>query len=372
MPPGREVQELAGGSLLCGRLPRGCELCGRGSKMVLFVTGVCESNCFYCPLSNDRAHQDVIFADEMPVVSDTDVVYEAEAIGAEGVGISGGDPLCSLDRTIHYIQLLKSRFGPEFHVHLYTSQTDADESVVQALAAAGLDEIRFHPQTTDWRAVRTALRAGLDVGLEVPALPQSAPRLRQLAIRAEQIGVGFININELEASETNFQNLVGRGYRLTDLSSSSIAGSAEAAHEVVQWAAGHLSLSVHYCSARFKDTVQIRNRLERRLNNTIRPFEERDSSEPLLIIGIVRAPHGSALSTDTLDMLYRVLVDDFDVPPDMMNVDYGRRRIEIAPWILMEIADELRIVFPDTPALEIGIAYEYPSWDRLQTMFDPL
>ena len=55
-----------------------------------------------------------------------------------------------------------------------------------------------------------------------------------------------------------------------------------------------------------------------------------------------------------------------------MNIDTVRMRVEIAPWILEQIADEFKRLLPQDVTLEIGIALEYPSWDRLQTMFSPL
>ncbi|MHA1938285.1 MAG: radical SAM protein, partial [Candidatus Thorarchaeota archaeon] len=63
----RPVHKTQGNSLLVGAMPTGCKMCARGSKMVLFVTGICDSACFYCPLSQDKAGNDVVFADEMPV-----------------------------------------------------------------------------------------------------------------------------------------------------------------------------------------------------------------------------------------------------------------------------------------------------------------
>ncbi|TFH07450.1 MAG: 4Fe-4S cluster-binding domain-containing protein, partial [Candidatus Thorarchaeota archaeon] len=119
----RKIKKLQGGSLLVGNLPRGCKLCAKGSKMVLFVTGLCDSSCYYCPLSEEKAGIDVIFADEMPVTNEQNIIYETDAIRGEGAGISGGDPLCTLERTLDYIRLLKSKYGKEFHIHLYTSKT---------------------------------------------------------------------------------------------------------------------------------------------------------------------------------------------------------------------------------------------------------
>lgn len=369
----RESQEIEGDSVLVGTLPRGCSFCTRGSKMVLFVTGLCDSSCYYCPLSQDKSGRDVVFADEMPVSDDTDILFEARAIRGEGAGISGGDPLCHLERTLRYIRLLKEEFGSRFHLHLYTSQTDVSQEVLNELHRSGLDEIRFHPQTNDWSGIERAVKMGMSVGIEVPAIPGKHEALKKTAKRAEEIGVSFLNINELEASETNFDRLVSMGMRLTDMESASIEGSANTAREILDWSIDGLqNLSLHFCSARFKDSVQMRRRLERRLEQTKRSFEERDDPEPLLILGIIRAIHGRQLEHEQLASIHAVLQNQFDVPPDLMNIDESRKRIEIAPWVLEEIADSLREALAGTQELELGIAFEYPTWDRLQTMFNPL
>jgi pyruvate formate-lyase activating enzyme-like uncharacterized protein len=180
-------------------------------------------------------------------------------------------------------------------------------------------------------------------------------------------------MNELEASETNFEKLKFQGFRLTDLASASIAGSAEVAKEVLNWASGNLSkLSVHFCSASYKDGVQLRNRLERRLEQTIREFEERDENDSLLVLGVIRAVHGSKLDEVQLQKIHQILCHELGVPQDLLNIDTIRMRIEIAPWILDDNSDAVKISLEDIGPLEIGIAYEYPSWDRLQTMFEPV
>ncbi len=369
----RDIDTLEGGSLLVGHKPKGCEFCSKGSKMVLFVTGLCASSCYYCPLSSEKAGNDVIFADEMPVTQDQDLLFEAKMISAEGVGISGGDPLCQLERTNSYIRFLRDEFGPEFHIHLYTSETSVEASILQRLIESGLDELRFHPQTSDWSGIEIAVGLDIDVGIEVPVIPGKAASLIEIAKRAEQIGVKFLNMNELEMSETNFSKLRALGMRLTNMSSASVQGSRETAIEVLDWARENLTdLSVHFCSAQYKDTIQMRRRLERRLENIIRPFEISDEDEPLLILGIVRAPHKMELSDDELNKIYNFLSTEFDVPDDLMNIDLARKRVEIAPWIIDEIADDLRKIIGSQIHVEMGIAVEYPSWDRLQTMFDPL
>ena len=372
-PKNRETREIEGDSLLLGELPLGCTLCIKGSKMVLFVTGLCDSSCYYCPISQDKSGQDVIFADEMPVTDESDILFEAKAIKSEGAGISGGDPLCDLDRTLNYIRLLKQEYGLNYHLHLYTSQNDVSEDVLRSLHEAGLDEIRFHPQTNDWSGIQRAIEMDMLVGLEVPAIPGKQEDLKKIAKRAEEMGVSFLNINELEASETNFDRLVSMGMRLTNMESASIEGSASTAREFLEWSEDSLqNLSVHFCSARFKDSIQMRRRLERRLEQTIRNFEERDEQDPLLIVGVIRAVHGHQLEHEQLALIHTTLQNQFDVPTDLMNIDEIRNRVEVAPWVIEEISKQLREILVDMKDIEIGISFEYPTWDRLQTMFNPL
>jgi pyruvate formate-lyase activating enzyme-like uncharacterized protein len=157
------------------------------------------------------------------------------------------------------------------------------------------------------------------------------------------------------------------------MDSASIEGSAATARDVLEWSEKCLQrLSVHFCSARFKDAVQMRRRLERRLEQTIRDFEERDEQEPLLILGVIRAVHGKHLEHEQLTIIHTILQYQFDVPTDLMNIDETRKRVELAPWVVEEISEQLREILIEIKDLEIGIAFEYPTWDRLQTMFNPL
>jgi pyruvate formate-lyase activating enzyme-like uncharacterized protein len=369
----RTVRQLSGERLIVGESPPGCSLCEQGAKMVLFVTGLCESSCYYCPLSEGKMGVDTSYADEMPVREVYDILEEAESIDAEGAGLSGGDPLCNLERLLQHIQLLKGSLGSDFHLHLYTSRTDVGTRVLSELKEAGLDEIRFHPQTSDWSGIEAAIGLGMLVGIEVPAIPGKEDKLKETAIRAESIGVSFMNINELEASETNFERLRDLGMRLTSLDSASIEGSAETARHVIEWAVENLEhLTVHYCSARYKDAVQLRNRLLRRRENTIREFEEAVEDGPLLELGVIRARHGATILHEQLEEIHGLLESEYDVPREMMNIDSQRMRIEIAGWILEELAEELHEKLSHIDGLEMGIVIEYPTWDRFQTLFDPL
>lgn len=129
--------------------------------MVIFITGLCERNCFYCPVSEARRKKDLVFSNERPIRTDEDLIEEAISMDALGTGITGGEPLLRTERVVHYIRLLKDRFGTSHHIHLYTALAPGIE-VLESLRNAGLDEIRFHPPLNMWADVnRTPYRRSI-------------------------------------------------------------------------------------------------------------------------------------------------------------------------------------------------------------------
>ena len=125
-------------------LPDGCQFCVRGEKLVLFSTGLCPRKCYFCPVSDQKFGHDVSFANERKISSREDVILESEAMDAKGAGITGGDPLMKIERTVAYIKQLKEKYVVKFHIHLYTSLNLVTEENLKLLYDAGLDEIRFH------------------------------------------------------------------------------------------------------------------------------------------------------------------------------------------------------------------------------------
>lgn len=333
--------------------------------MVLFVTGVCRFRCFYCPVSERRNQIDITYANERTVETDGDVLDEARAMGASGTGITGGDPLGVVDRTEHYIRLLKGAFGPDHNIHLYTHEPNAGK--LERLAAAGLDEFRLHiphylwgPLTRDGGAYRAVLeeapRWGIRRGVEIPVLPDKEPELRRLMRALESIGVDFINLNELEYSATNESALNEHGYRVDPRNGFGVHGSRGVAERIVRGLP--LSVPVHYCSSRFKDGVQLRERLKRRAARTAPNFAQ-VTSDGTVVFGIVEAPGEPDLARvgARVARLGRLR-------PTSYRLDFERRRVELSAPALRRLAARL-----DLPAFEVE---EYPTADALEVERTPL
>ncbi|MCE8424127.1 MAG: radical SAM protein, partial [Candidatus Methanoperedens sp.] len=284
---------------------------------------ICGRNCFYCPVSNERKEKDVVFANERRVENDDDLIEEAASMDALGTGITGGEPLLRLERVIHYIKLLKGKFGSSHHIHLYTALSP-NKGVLESLGKAGLDEIRFHPSPDIWKninrtyyrdSIHAAHNLGISTGIEIPCLHSDLGGILSMLLEVE----GFLNLNELEFSETNACELKKRGFVPFDDVSSAARGSKEAASSLS-------GKKIHFCSSVFKDAVQLRERFKRIAKRTARDFDE-ITDDGTLVYAIIE---GDCLS---------LLIDE-GVTDDMYQVLQGS--IETAWWIASDLSQELK------------------------------
>ncbi len=334
-------------------LSSGCKFCRDGAKMVLFVTGLCHRDCFYCPVSEEKQQNDVTFANERPIFSHEDILCEAHSMQALGTGITGGEPLLVLERVLGHIKLLKDEFGPEHHIHLYTASTPSRE-ILEQLHSTGLDEIRFHPDIDTWdrldcsnlaTSIEEAKTVGLDVGIEIPSLP-GAQQVADFALKHSI----FLNLNELEFSQTNSQAMNQHGFSTLNDEGCAVAGSREKAEGIIEQCAG---LHTNFCSSGFKDRVQLRKRLLRTAQTTAREFDE-VTPDGTLLFGVLEGEVESIIG----------LLEQLDVPGNLYECT--RVRVELGWWVLEDIADEIDSAF--------SAWYEecYPTYGRMVVEKTPL
>ena len=253
----------------------GCELCFPGHKSVIFITGLCGDSCYYCPVGRHRLYHDVMYVNERKVGSLEEIVEEVTRSRSTGASITGGDPLAKPERTLEVIMMLKSVFGESFHIHLYTSGRYATQGLLKSLDNAGLDEIRFHPTLPGLeRRVETALRnTSMRVGIEVPGIPGSENWLLSLARYLDSVGGHFMNVNELEVSEANINQLASRGFK-TGPGGVVVKGSRETILRFMEMALEEgIKVPIHYCPASFKDSIQTRFRMMRTGRSSHRIYE---------------------------------------------------------------------------------------------------
>lgn len=249
-------------------IAEGCKYCVKGEKLVLFISGVCSRACFYCSLSVKRKNKDIVWANEKQCKNISNMLKEAKASKARGVGITGGDPLCKLARTIRYAKALKKVFGKSFHIHIYLPTKLVTRNKLKKLSLY-IDEVRFHPvfltnnieiikEEIEKIRLASKLWPKENIGIELPLLPDKFIETLRI-IRACSPFIGFVNLNELEISDTNF-NYVTQHYKLNQ-DTYTVKGSKETGLKIMRELMNS-KLKIHLCTTRTKNLYQYKNRLK--------------------------------------------------------------------------------------------------------------
>jgi len=359
-------------SIYTNPLSPACKMCEKGSKMVVLITGLCSAKCFYCPLSTRKLGKDKIFANEWELKNEEDtekLIHEAELIKATGAGITGGDPLLVWKRTKNYILILKNAFGSSFHIHMYTSGLKNSDHV-NDLVSAGLDEIRFHPAPEYWsdmpnspiiHSIKNAKNTSMDIAIEIPVIPNMDKKIILLINWANDIGIKWVNLNELEYSETNAKILNDKGFDVKDDISAAVKGSQESAYNIINKVSKlDLEIGVHYCSSSFKDATQLRNRIKRRARSVAKDFEV-ITNEGTILKGVIYVKNMS------LNDLYDLLKEEFNIEDSKLFVNKEKKRIELNILFLQKIAINLK-----KKDIKCFIVEEYPTADSLEVERIPL
>jgi hypothetical protein len=249
----------------------GCRYCVKGEKLVLFISGKCSRNCWYCSLSNKRKNIDKIWANEREIKNTRELIEEVKESNSKGMGITGGDPLLFIDRTIKFCKIAKKKLGKGFHIHIYLPTKLVDEEKLKE-SRKYIDEVRLHPEfliTGDKNKEEDIAKIILtskifgkqNTGIELPLIPEKRREILDFILQVEEF-IEFINLNELELSDTNY-NQVTRKYKLKE-GGYVIARSKEAGLWILDGLKKRKTrLKVHLCTADLKNNFQYKNRLKR-------------------------------------------------------------------------------------------------------------
>tara|TARA_B100001113_G_scaffold149481_1_gene122597 strand:+ start:1108 stop:2250 length:1143 start_codon:yes stop_codon:yes gene_type:complete len=349
----------------------GCIQCQMGSKLVLFITGHCHWMCDYCPLSENRREIDWMFANERRVdIGDWQaVIEEARAMNATGAGITGGDPVMARDRVLEACKILKNEFGDDFHLHMYTSIPFKAEWA-NDFAEAGLDEIRFHFLDMEsekyTQTMAACVESGMLTGVEIPCEPDKEDELMELLETMRDMPVQFLNLNELEITVGNHDNMEIRGFNLSEEITAGAAGSGELAtrmrDRVMAASIGAADpedgtvrepypYHLKFCTATYKDSGQLRRRFIRRGEHTISPHEIL-TEDGTLLFGAVDC------SQEDSEGWIEEIHTETGLPRRFMLYDSENERIELPLSMAEELVGDI-----DAP---ISLVEVHPTHERLE------
>jgi len=179
------------------------------------------------------------------------------------------------------------------------------------------------------------LETSTDAALEIPVILGMENGILSLIQWANNLGIKWINLNELECAERNADQFNSRNYAVKDDISAAVKGSQELAYHILDnIIQKDLEMGVHYCSSSFKDGVQLTNRIKRRAKSVAQDHEV-ITDEGTLLKGVI-------YTKTPLQGLYDLLKQEFDIDDNYIVLNVSKKRIELALWILEKIAPKLK------------------------------
>ncbi len=272
----------AGASIVWGWQSKACVECtGVGGSETFSTTFKCHRDCYFC-FNHNQADYEKFFREGCP----WEEGLERSARENEGklacVGLTGGEPLLNLEDSLLFLKRAQEKF-PGAHMRMYTSGDLLTEEGAARLRDAGLQEIRFSVKDFDpdelqervLEAMALAKRYIPDVMVEMPVIPGTGARMRELLRRFDEIGINGINMLEFCFPFCNWEEFDKRGliirnppfdvmYDYGYSGGLPIAGSEELVLELMLWALDEgLKLGMHYCSLDNKHRSEMRQMNER-------------------------------------------------------------------------------------------------------------
>jgi len=200
-----------------GKFPDGCRSCLLGTGLsAIRKTNKCNIVCKFCYNYGEL--------DAIPPVGEGlweiggTKFYEKDldlllSIQQKPTGISYVylEPFMEIEK---YYPVVEKFRAAGIHQHLYTNGTLCTEENLKALAAAGLDEIRFNLGATHCsdkviENIGLAKKYIKNVGIETPMTPEFFKSFFEKKQAILETGLDFINCAELHLNENNIDNYYG-------------------------------------------------------------------------------------------------------------------------------------------------------------------
>jgi len=255
-------------------LSPGCLICGKGKWSCIFINSLCTTDCFFCPQDRSITEEKLPNAEETIFDNPDDYVDYLEKFGIEGVGFSGGEPLLVFDKLLLYIKKIRQKFGKKNYIWLYTNGDLVTADNLKKLKEAGLDEIRFNisAMNYDLTPAKLATKFIDTVSVEIPVIPEDYEVLKRCILEMREIGVSYLNIHQLYATEYNYKNFIEHNYTFQRFPGIPILESEMFALKLIKYILNsEIELSVNYCTRAYKFRFQGRGKRRRLL-----PFIQED------------------------------------------------------------------------------------------------
>ncbi len=339
----------------CKNISPGCNLCGQGSWSCLFINGVCNASCFYCPTEQKEESVPTTNTIEFPDVED--YIAYIKKFDFKGVGISGGEPFLTFDKTLQFISAIRNTFNSNIYIWMYTNGILATKEKLLMLKKSGLNEIRFDLSAVGYKldAVKLAVKVIEKVSVEIPAIPEDFDKLTTLIKDLNSLGVNFLNLHQIRCTPHNYKNLVKRGYTFLHGSKIVVLESELTALRLIQYNIGNkIDFPINYCSFIYKYRYQNRAARVRHAREICNSFEEITETGLIRNLVIKDSPERIQYILEKVKQEYQ--------DQSLWNLNYHKDTLIFHSSLWKLIAEEninIEVNYYST-ALRQAISYRYP------------
>lgn len=271
----------AGASISTGWLSHACVECtGNHGSETFSTTLECHRDCYFC-FNHNLQDYDTYAREGCPWetgLQESTRMFDNLAC----IGLTGGEPLLNLDDSIRFLERAGQLY-PEAHKRMYTSGDLLTETGAVRLRDAGLDEIRFSVKIEDTDTLQEHVISNMamaarfipDTVVEMPIIPGTEAKMKELFKRFAESGIKGINMLEFCFPFNNWNEFARRGFTVRnppfpimyDYGYSGglpISGSEELCLELMLFGLEEdVPFGMHYCSLENKHRSEIRQMNER-------------------------------------------------------------------------------------------------------------
>jgi pyruvate formate-lyase activating enzyme-like uncharacterized protein len=249
--------QFSGTKLFTHSISPGCSLCGKGDWSCLFINGICNARCFYCPSAQKEKGRPMTSTLEFS--NPRDYADYVRQFNIKGVSFSGGEPFLTFDRVLLFLKTLRSRVSHPLYIWMYTNGLLVTQDKLKTLRDNGLDEIRFDLSADHYRldALKMAIGIIPRVTVEIPAIPGDLEQTKQLIEQLHGLGVDHLNLHQIRCTSFNRNQLAKRGYTFLHGPGVTVLETELTALELIRYSLEKkILLPINYCSFTFRSQFQ--------------------------------------------------------------------------------------------------------------------
>ena len=195
--------QFSGTKLFTQEISPGCALCGNGNWSCLFINGICNAQCFYCPSAQKEKGQPM--SSTLEFSTPRDYADYVQRFNIKGVSFSGGEPFLTFDRVVLFLKTLRTKVSHPLYIWMYTNGLLVTEDKLKILRDNGLDEIRFDISANNYclEGLKKALKIIPRVTVEIPAIPEDLEHTKEVIKQLYELGVNHLNLHQLRCTPFN-------------------------------------------------------------------------------------------------------------------------------------------------------------------------